>query len=159
MPLTDQLSMHRMQWLSGTHFQAFHDDCWNHKEQKLRQVPARAQQDSKSILTSSRITTWPVSCWWSAARDRMMQASIWPPDYLHWVTSGPKYDEKFFNLISGSSEGKCDTSQGQDLKPVDLVFQIRRDSNWHYLMQRSYCGDKWSEMKVQTITYLEVNWR
>lgn len=45
---------------------------------------------------------------------------------------------------------------GQDLKPIDLVFHIRRESTCQYSIQRSYYGNKCPEIKV--ITYLEANW-
>lgn len=55
------------------------------------------------------------------------------------------------------TESKCISTRRQNLKPVDLVFHIRRGSKCQHLIQRSYYGDKWSEMKVKTVTYLEVN--
>lgn len=43
------------------------------------------------------------------------------------------------------------------MKPADLVFHVRMDSTCQHLIQRSYYSDKWSEMKIKTITYFEVN--
>lgn len=86
-----------------------------------------------------------------------MEASVWSPDKVESLEVPPNVKSSSVQL-SGNFEGKFVSIRGQDLKPVDRVFHTRSDSKCQHLIQRSYYGDKWAEMKVKTITYLKVNW-
>lgn len=147
MPLTNQLREYRLQWLS--------ENSWGCKEQKLRCQLDASMNPNQVLWPSGSKPVLPVDndLLWEKGNGGKCLTST---QTIYVESLEVPHKIKSSSVQYQETKRKCVSTWGQDLKHVDLVFHIRRDSTCQYLIQRSYYDNKCSEIKV--ITYLEVNW-